>query len=135
MAERDTPQPETAEQLGQQLLEFVDKTKFGTPEFQAVNDYLDLRSLREQEGESPRINEIEIALLKRQIAQHKSQLPGYSRTFGRIERDFADLLTVSGLEAQQKFSESSEQDQYITQMCQVALNGVQEIVSMKRDIL
>lgn len=133
MAERDTPQPETAEQLGQQLLEFVDKTKFGTPEFQAVSDYLDLRSLREQTEENSRINEIEIALLKRQIAQSKSQLPGYSRTFGQIERDFDDLLTVSGLEAQQKFSQSSEQDQYVTQMCQVALNGVQEVVSMKRD--
>ena len=133
MAERNTPQPETAEHLGLQLLEFVDKTEFGTPEFQAVSDYLDLRSLREEPEDDPQINKIEIALLKRQIAQCKSQLPRYSRTFGQIERDFADLLTVSGLEAQQKFSESSEQDQYISQICQVALNGVQEIVSMKRD--
>ena len=40
MREGDTPTPETAEQLGQQLLEFIDKAEFGTTEFQAITDYL-----------------------------------------------------------------------------------------------
>lgn len=133
MAERNTPKPEKAKHLGQQLLESIDRMRFGTSHFQAVNDYLDLADLQEVREENDRINELEIALLRHQIRQNKSRLRGYSNTYGRIERDFDDLLTVSKLEAQQKFVDPDEQDRYVREVWSVACNGAREIVSTKRD--
>src|SRR5687768_15525984 len=122
MAEGDRPQPETAEQLGQRLIELVVQTEFGTAQFQAVSDYLDLQSIRRLRDEhiselagktelraieesDLRIYEMKIAFLERQIEQNKSRLPGYSHTYLRVETGFTDLQTVSGLEAEQKFTE------------------------------
>src|SRR5688572_5138375 len=100
MAERDAPHSETAEQLGQQLLEFVGKAEFGTVQFRAVSDYLDLRgyyglrnwnidsSTGKSEAERASdisICEMKIALLEHQIDQNKSQLPGYSGSYQQME--------------------------------------------------
>jgi hypothetical protein len=151
MTEWGTPKPETAEQLGQQLLEFVDGTEFGTTEFQAVSDYVDLRSLREFRDENinrlagntenrataesdTRICETKIALLELQIEQNKSRLPRYSRTLQKIATGFADLNTVSSLEAEQKFREFDERNRYVTEIYHLAFNGAEEIVSRKRDL-
>jgi hypothetical protein len=151
MTEWGMPKPETAEQLGQGLLEFIDRTEFGTTEFQAASDYMDLHSLHELRDEAinklastpedsaitesnVRICEMKIALLELQIEQNRSRLPRYSRTFQKIETGFADLQTVGNIEAQQKFTEFDEQNRYVTEICQVAFNGAEEIVSRKRDL-
>src|SRR5688572_12048624 len=100
MAERNTQQPESAEELGQKLLEFVGKAEFGTVEFRAISDYLDMRGyygLRKwnidglagkseaERASDIRICEMKIALLEHQIDQNKSQLPGYSGIYQHME--------------------------------------------------
>ena len=151
MTEWENLQPETAEQLGQNLLEFIDQTEFGTTEFQAASDYIDLHSLHELRDETinklasnpenrtitesnVRICETKIALLEVQIEQNRSRLARYSRTFQKIETGFADLQTVGSIEAQQKITEFDEQNRYVTEICQVAFNGAEEIVSRKKDL-
>jgi hypothetical protein len=151
MTEWETPKPESAEQLGQHLLEFIGGTEFGTTEFQAVSDYVDLSLLRELRDENinrlagntensaitesdTRICETKIALLELQIEQNKSRLPRYSRTFQKVEIGFADLNTVSGLEAEQKFMEFDERNRYVTEIYHLAFNSAEEIVSRKRDL-
>jgi hypothetical protein len=150
MAERDIPQPETAEQLGQQLLELVDKTEFGTPEFRAVSDYLNLRALygnREWNmnrlvGESGskveresdiRVDEMKIALLENQIEQNKSQLPGYSGAYQHMETALEAIDSLAMVEAEKKYTDANEQKRYARQIWEVAYDGAHENVSMKRD--
>ena len=150
MAERDTSQPETAEKLGQQLLEFVDKTEFGTAQFGAVSDYLDLRtlhSLRELDVDALsgnnenktkresdiRIYELKIALLEHQIEQNKSSIPGYSWSYQHVETAFEDVFSLALVESEKMHPDIQEQESYARQICDVAYAAVHEIVSVKRD--
>jgi hypothetical protein len=150
MPERDTPQPETAEQLGQQLLEFVDEAEFGTVQFRAVSDYLDLRALygsrewnmnrlvgasenKAERASDIRVQEMKIALLEHQIEQNKAQLPGYSRAYQHMETALDDIDSLAKVEAETKYPDVAEQQHYVRQIWEVAYNGAHEIVSMKRD--
>jgi hypothetical protein len=150
MAERHTPKPETAEQLGQQLLEFVNKTEFGTVQFRAVSDYLDLQTLHgsrawditrlveeggnKAETESEiRICEMRIALLEHLIEQNKSQLPGYSGAFQHMETALKDIDSLAKVEAEKKYFDADEQKLYIRRIWEMAYDGAHEIVSTKKD--
>lgn len=150
MAERDKPQPETAEQLGQQLLEFVDKAEFGTVQFRAVSDYLDLQALYgfrkwtidelavnsenqvERKGDI-RVNEIKIALLEHQIEQNKSQISGYSGAYHHLKTSLEDIDSLAKVEAEKRYSGIKEQELYVRKIWEVTYNGAHEIVSMKKD--
>lgn len=150
MAESNSPKPETAQQSGQKLLEFVDKTEFGTDQFIAVNDYLELRALyamrefdivaltgdpddRTKKEGNIRIQEIKIALLEHRIAQNKSRLVGYSKSYQHMETAFDNIYSLAMVEASQKFANVSEQEDHAIQMQQVAFEGAHEIISMKKD--
>jgi hypothetical protein len=150
MAERNTPKPETAEQLGQQLLEFVDQTEFGRATFKAVSDYLELRSLyamrnhglgsitedgvtRTTKESDMRIGEMRIALLEHQIGQNKSRLPGYSGGYQHLETAFDDIYSLAMVEAEHQYTDVSKQEAYTLQMCNTAYERAYEIISMKRD--
>ena len=148
MTERETPQPETAEQLGQQLLEFVDKSEFGTVQFRAISDYLDLRGYyalrnwnveslaRKSEAEIAsdiRVNEMKIALLEHQIEQNKSQLPGYSGAYRHMETALEDIDSLAKVEAEQKHTDFKEHEGYVRMIWEVTYDGAHEIVSLKKD--
>jgi hypothetical protein len=150
MAERDTPQTETAEQLGQLLLEFVDKAEFGTAHFRAVSDYFDLQALYDYrksyveilEGDlrnkvhaesTLRVHETKIALLEHQIEQNKSQLPGYSGAYQHMETALEDIHSLAWEEAGKMHTEIEEQRRYVMRIWQVAYDGAHEIISMKKD--
>lgn len=150
MAERDTLQPESAEQLGQQLLEFVDKAEFGTAQFRAISDYFDLHTLygRQKTYRKPldggskndvsfesslRVYEMKIALLEHQIEQNKSQISGYSGAYQHMETALEDIGSIAAAEAEKKYADTTERRRYISQIWQVAYDGAHEIVSMKKD--
>jgi hypothetical protein len=150
MAEKDAPQPETVEQLGQQLMEFVDKAEFGTAQFRAVSDYFDLQGLYSHqktyveilEGDPRskvdaesmlRVQEMEIALLEHQIEQNKSQLSGYSGAYQHMETALENISSLALVEAEKKHTDIEEQKRYVWRIRDVAYNGAHEIVSMKKE--
>jgi hypothetical protein len=150
MAERDTPQPETAEQLSQQLIEFVDKAEFGTVQFRAVSDYFDLQGLYSLqktyveflEGDAGtkidresrlRIQEMKIALLEHQIEQNKSQLSGYSGAYYHMENALGEIDGLARIEAEKKHTDIKEQNLYVGRIREGAYFKARAIVSMKKD--
>jgi len=150
MEGKDTPLLETTEQLRQQLLEFIYKTRFGDPQFQAISDYLDLRSLhnlREYDIDQPvkdtlkqikkesdiRINEMKIALLELQVEQNKSRLSGYAHSYQHIQKALEDIYSLAQTEAENKFSDISAQEKHAISIRQAAYEDANEIISMKRD--
>lgn len=151
MIEDETPAAETSESLTNQLIELVEETEFGKPSYQAISDYFDLSELRDKRGvnlinleaenhpkrkreESQlRIHEARIALLEHQIDQNKSQLPGYARSFSRIDVRFKDLQTLSGIEADGKSKDPHERRYYVAEKLGVAKARVQDIIARKRD--
>ena len=136
--------------MGQQLLEFFEKTEFGTAQFKAVSDYLDLKTLHtlrelnihtsagDNEAKTKReseirIYEMKIALLEHQIEQNKSQLSGYSKAYQLMETALKDIDTLARVEAEKKHADIKEQKRYARQIWEVAYDGSHEIVSMKKD--
>ena len=127
MTEWDKKSLETAEQFfGQGLIEFVEKTEFGTSEYQAVGDYFDLQGLythwsteldNAKTNEADRLywesrvrmSETKIALLEHQVNQNKSRVQGYARAYLHMSAGFEDLATVAGIEAKKMFPEEEKQ--------------------------
>jgi hypothetical protein len=124
MTDRDPG--ETGEDLpfGQELISFVEEQKFGTPEFRAVSDCLQLGRLRHTWGDSfrdvaknknnpaigisdesdLRIVEQKIALLEHQIYLGESQLEGYSSAFTHMDNELQnDLAIAANQEGHKKF--------------------------------
>jgi hypothetical protein len=137
----ELPERETAEQMGMRLIELVDKAEFGTPEFQAVSDYLLLEELltslnspdREAGSESdPPVLEIRVALHQNQIEYNKSNIRGYAFGFREIERAVDDLISATIFESEQKHGDKKDQDAYISEVGNVAMDAVREIVDEKR---
>jgi len=132
MQEQDKSNPETAQQVGHRLLEFVEKTEFGTPQYQAVGDLLDLKVLeqslkqeyknvlsREDDRESSqywgsraRITEHKIALLEHQISQHNSRVKGYQSAYVHFGIGLEELYSIANTEANGKFPEDTEQQRF-----------------------
>src|SRR5688572_6658502 len=150
MAEREISQPETAEQLSQQLIEFVDKAEFGTVQFRAVNDYFDLQKLyslqqtyveflekdagNKIDRESMlRVQEMKIALLEHQIEQNKSQLPGYSGAYHHIGNALGEIGGLARTEAEKKHTDIKEQNLYVGRITESAYFEARAIVSMRKD--
>jgi len=150
MAERETSQPETAEQLSQQLIEFVDKAEFGTVQFRAVSDYFDLQGLYSLqktyveilEGDAGnkidresmlRVQEMKIALLEHQTEQNKSQLPGYSGAYHHMENTLGEMEGLARIEAEKKHTDIKDQNLYVGRIRERAYFQARAIVSMKKD--
>jgi hypothetical protein len=150
LSERQTPEPETAEQIGQQLLEFVESTEFGKPEFQAVSDYFQLQALYESHqirleqvqskdgsdrlsAESDlRSNDFQIAFLEFKIEQNKSILPGYDKSYKRVDRALDDMIMVSSREADEKYADPVKQKEYRDMIYTVATDAVKDIIDTKK---
>ena len=121
--EREDGSPETAEQIGKELLKFVGSTEFGTPPYQAASDYLNLQELYQHlrleknnergskkntsenwyASSKKRITELKIALLEHQISQNQSRLRGYAYTYFHMESEFDGLGMLVADEAHTKF--------------------------------
>ena len=133
MSERDKKSPETAEQIGQELIKFIENTEFGTPQYQAVIDYLHLRQLEKSlkleqanalskdDGSErkmhwefeARISEQEIALHKFQIHQNQSRVQGYDSAYTHVGIGFEhDLSDASHREAKVQFPDDKERQRY-----------------------
>ena len=134
MTERDLPKPETAEQVGNRLLEFIGKAEYGTPEYQAISDYLHLKHLEQSlkieqrntiskdddpEGKmhwesQVRITEQEVAIHRSQIYQRQSQIKGYDGAYTRVGIGFDfDLVGAARKEAERLYpQEPTQRDFY-----------------------
>jgi len=132
MPERDKNKPETVEQFGQGLLEFVQKTEFQTPEYEAVSDFLDLRRLQEslkidhrnalssmddpeknRHWESQtRITEFKIAFLEHQISHNQSRVKGYQSAYVHFGIGFDELMSIAGGEAEENFPGDEDQQRF-----------------------
>ena len=154
MTECETPKPETAEQFGQYLLEFVDETEFDTPQYQAVSDYLFLKQSEESlkleqinasaAKENPkarifwetkaRISEQKIALLEVSIYQNQSRVKGYDSAYTHVGIGFEhSLVEAARREAKQLFTEDEEQQRfYVDNLCDTFLDQAQDIINRKR---
>jgi hypothetical protein len=154
MTERGIPRPETTEQVGGQLIEFIEKIDWGTPEYQAVSDYLHLRQLeqslrleqanaisnagdpeRKMHRESQiRITEQEIAFHRTQIYQHQSRVQGYDSTYVRVGIGLEhDLMSAARREAEGMFTQDREQQRDYVQGIQTKyLDKTQDMISKKR---
>jgi hypothetical protein len=146
--------PETTEQVGKRILEFVENTEFGSPEYQAISDYVliknlegsltaELRNVRSDikssEGRDlweskARVREQEIALHRAQIYHQQSCLKGYDTAFTFIEIRFED--TVSGVarrEAESLYPKDlNHQEFYRNDTLSRYFGKVEEIIHQKR---
>jgi len=154
MPERDINKPETAEQFGQGLLEFVQKTEFQTPQYEAASDFLDLRRLQESlkivnrnaisnidnseknrywESQT-RITEFKIAFLEHQISQNQSRVKGYQNAFVRLGIGFDELMSIAGREAEEKFPENEDQQRfYESKILNSFFNKIEDIIITIRE--
>jgi len=108
-AHQDTP--ETTEQVKKQIVDLVEMSSFGSSEYQAMSDYIELQTLYESSryeskwilsprGEAPklvkereaRITDFRIALLNQQIYQSESRIPGYGKAYDKIVSLFESHL-------------------------------------------
>jgi hypothetical protein len=107
----------------EQVKKWVDEKEFGSPEYQAINDYLELESLRGElsiylgnslsakdlesgarSASSIRITEGQIILLEDHIRERRSQQKGYEATFVRMESILDDgVIPATDREAEQEF--------------------------------
>ena len=155
MTEWDKKSAETAEQIGQGLIEFVEKTEFGTPQYQAVSDYLYLKqseqslkqlqenALTKDEGSEgkiywetqARIREQKIALLELQIYQNQSRIRGYDSAYTHIGIGFEhNLVSVAYREAEQLFANDKQQQRfYVSDLYERFFDKAQDTVNGKRD--
>ena len=154
MPERDKNIPETAEQFGQGILEFVQKTEFQTPQYEAVSDFFDLRRLQESlkidngnaisniddpeknrywESQT-RITEFKIAFLEHQINQNQSRVKGYQSAFVNLGIGFDELVSIAGREAEEKFPENEQQQFfYIEKIFTGVVSKAEDIIVTKRE--
>ncbi len=126
---------ETSEQVGNRLVEFVQNAEFGSPEYQAVSDYIHLKSLEnslvvemrnarnnEKEPErknywesQARITEQEIALHRTQIYNYRSRLMGYDTAYTYVGVGFEhDLYDAAHREADGLYAEDPVQQDFYT---------------------
>jgi hypothetical protein len=153
MTEWETPKPKTAEQVGNRLLEFVGNTEFGTPEYQAVSDYLHLKQLEESlkieqrntlskdddpEGKmhwesQARITEQEIAIHRSQIYQRQSQVKGYDGSYTHVGIGFEfDLVDAARKEAQRLYPQDpTQQDFYKSEIQSQYFGKAESIIDQK----
>jgi hypothetical protein len=154
MTEWGNTSPESTKQVGGQLIEFIEKTEFGTPEYQAVSDYFHLqqleRSLKLEQANAissgdelrgkmhweaqARITEQEIAFHKVQIYQNQSRLKDYESAYTQVGIGFEyDLVDAARREAEQLFAEADEQQNfYIDNLCATFFNKAENIINIKR---
>lgn len=115
MPEFDNNDADTAEQLSQELVQFVQSAEFGSPEYKAASDYIDHQALyldlrqvlndvfelknepeKRLAAESRlRINEIKIAFLEHNIRQNQSDLKGYSDAYNHIDASLGDIAMLA----------------------------------------
>src|SRR5437867_7450855 len=104
MTEWDNKNAESTEQIGGRLLEFVEQAEFGSPQYQAVSDYLFLKQsenslqIQQQNATSneddperktywesqERISQQKIAILQVSIYQNQSRIKGYDAAYTHI---------------------------------------------------
>src|SRR5690349_9473568 len=100
MTEWGNQNSETANQIGKNLIEFVQEAEFGTPQYQAVSDYLFLKQsekslqLEQNNGweSQARISEQKIALLQLSIYQNQSHIKGYDTAYAHVGIEFEHSL-------------------------------------------
>lgn len=145
----------SAEQFGQGLVDFVHGTEFGTPQYQAVNDFIELRVLQKKLGREnsniveaadtvtrvtwashARITELQIALLGHEISHSESRVQGYANAYTRISVGFEDLITAAYAEAEDKFTDEQSQDStaYVHKIHSETFTKAQDAAYRKRQI-
>jgi len=154
MSDREKKSPETAEQIGQELIKFIENTEFGTPQYQAVSDYLHLQQLeqslkleranalsndgnleRKMHWESQaKISEQEIAFHRFQIYQNQSRVKGHDSAYTHVGIGFEhDLVSAAHGEAEVLFAEDKEQQSYyVRDLRSRYLDKAQSTVDAKR---
>lgn len=148
MQERDTGNPETADELGQKLLAYVQGAEFGTPQFQAISDYLTHRTLEHDLGieqrnmlgseettkrawweSRVRITEIKIALLEYNIDQNQARLAGYSTAYTHMGTSFEEVDSWSSFEADEKYPDDDQRRKaYLTEKRDRIYDQIEDIV-------
>ena len=150
MTERDKKQAESSAQMREELFGYVNKSEFGTPQFQAISDFILLSDLSVQldedkdykrqvmEGKSEidfnresrlRINEYRIALISNQIDQNKTTMKGYQRSF-----DFISISLANTTEQTSREPESAkEYDHDEAKIYNTLYNNVKDIINKKRN--
>jgi len=143
---------ETAEEVGQVLVELIEKTEFGAPEFLAVSDYIHLKqtekSLRVVQRNAiskevgsedrmhweskARIDEHKIALLQVQIYQSRSRVKGYDKAFTYVGIEFEEeLMSKAYGEARELFTEEDKQKRYARELHSKFFSKAQAIIDGK----
>ena len=123
MAEQGLDKPKTAEEQGKILIEFARSAEFGSAQYNAISDYLELESLEESLGivqsnalekrddeertkhweNMAQIDQLKIALLEHEISQNNSRIKGYESAYVHIAIGFEDLRSTASKEAEAKF--------------------------------
>jgi hypothetical protein len=154
MTEWEFTARETAEEVGRALMERIEKTEFGTPEFLAVSDYLHLKqtekslsvvqrnAISKELGSEDRmyweskarIDEHKIALLEVQIYQNRSRVKGYDKAFTYVGIEFEEeLMSKAYGEARELFTEEDKQKRYATDLHSKFFFKAQSIIDGKRN--
>jgi hypothetical protein len=144
--------PETSEQVGNRLLDFIAKAEFGSPEYHAVSDYLYLRdseaSLKQEQrnvlssadAESKlywdakaQISIQKIALHELQIYQKQANLKGYDTAYTHVGIGFdSSLSNAISREAETLHEDETERAQYHSEIYGKYFEDAQEAVDSKR---
>jgi len=135
-------------------VEFVERTEFGSPQYQAVSDYFALQNLEgdlheylsnvispeDDEGglrnaSRARITEIELALQSDHIRQRKSQFKGYENAYKWIRNQYDLKLPMAVyLESMAEFpTDSEKQIRRAANLSGDVYKAVQSAISLKRE--
>jgi hypothetical protein len=134
MLERDDA-PRTSEQLSQEILQFAQEAQFGTPQYLAINDQLDLHEMVQEirKSEKPDIElQIGYALVEERIKLGESRIEGYSKAYSHIV-DLEDKLgAISTEEAIKRYKNEDEIISYMNGIYNTTLSKAREIIAEKR---
>ena len=153
-AEGQNARAETPNEVYDRVQKWVEEKQFGTPEYQAISDYVELQTLEKfwriyhqnllsADDESKRlslesqvrINEFQIALLNHQISQSKSRVSGYGKAYSNMVTFFEEeLLWAAQEDALLHFPEDKKkQEEFYYEKYDSVYSNVEDLVYRKRE--
>lgn len=153
MQDRDTGGLlETANVKAQELLLFVQQTEFGTPQFQAISDYLNLRELERNldfvlgqmsKGVKAvndvrlqsrrRRTEMKMALLEHTIAQNQAGLRRYSAAYSYVCESIESINSAAHIEVADSDFSARKQKDYKENVSKQIHHEIQVLIWEKRE--
>ena len=136
MKEWVNKQPESADEWSTYITEYVHEQDFGSPGFEAVNDFYNLQNFYWQTKEDRLVGTDlingkanlstkerrdlvlrKISLLEHTIDQKEGSVPGYASAYLEIRSSFNDMIFAATREAKINFPENkTKQSEYVQEI-------------------